>query len=862
MNESRWKRIEAVFGMGMDSPPEEWDAILASECGDDQDLREEVLQLLHQVDPSGDYLQGLAQRIGLPSTEIPPERLVGRMVGSYRLLNLLGRGGMGAVYLAEREEEGFKLRAAVKLVATGIMAKQARHRFLAERRILAGLQHPNIARLFDGGFTEDGTPYFVMEYVDGLPIDKHCDELRLGLDARIALVLRVCEAVQHAHQNLVVHRDLKPSNVLVTGSGDVKLLDFGIARAMEAEDGIDRTATMHPHPMTVAWASPEQVQGLPVSTATDVYGLGLLLYRLLTGSHPYEIPTGSLGAAERVICETDPLPPGRALEDDAPGAPDGTIPPRSMEERLEIARLRGTNLARLRRQLGGDLGRILLMALRKEPERRYQTVGELANDLRRYLEHLPVSARPDTPSYRLNRFVARHRTAVAAAGLVSLLAVALAGLGIRYALTTRAQAARIATEVETAEVVTDFLLEILTLADPGEGSGDTLTVRAALERGVAHHREHLTGRPELRAKVLEVMADAYLGLGMEIEATALLHEALALRPETGEMADTSISRTLLRLGNAYYQRGRFSEALSFNEQAFELLSRIGADSIIIARALGGMATDLSSLELPDSARVIGARALGVLERHAGETDMQTLWQAAAYARILRAAEETDSAEALYRGVLSRLDDTTEETSRLASMILNNLGYLLRSRGEFAEAASMYRAALDDYALWMAPTERVTTLVNLASAQDLQGDGAGAEATLRERLLFARESWPRGSWRVGGSAMALAGLMLRSERYADAEPFLREAVASFSEVLGPDHSWTADAESILGSTLGHLGRFSEGEPLLLHGFQNLLDGPGLDDRFTVDSVRRLVEFYEMQGRTSEAARYRAMIPPDS
>jgi tetratricopeptide (TPR) repeat protein len=362
--------------------------------------------------------------------------------------------------------------------------------------------------------------------------------------------------------------------------------------------------------------------------------------------------------------------------------------------------------------------------------------------------------------------------------------------------------------------------------------------------------------------MLEVMADAYLGLGMEIESTALLHEALALRPETGELADTSISRTLLRLGNAYYQRGRFSEALSFNEQAFELLSRIDADSVIIARALGGMATDLSSLELQDSARVIGARALGVLERHAGETDMQTLWQTAGYARILRAAEETDSAEALYRRVLSHLGNAGEENGRLASMILNNLGFLLRSRGEFAEAVSMYRAALDDYALWMAPTERVTTLVNLASAQDLQGDAAGAEATLRERLLFARESWPRGSWRVGGSAMALAGLMLRSERYADAEPFLREAVASFSEVLGPDHSWTADAESILGSALGHLGRFSEGEPLLLHGFQNLLDGPGLDDRFTVDSVRRLVEFYEMQGRTSEAERYRAMIPPDS
>ncbi|MCJ7628363.1 MAG: tetratricopeptide repeat protein, partial [Longimicrobiales bacterium] len=352
------------------------------------------------------------------------------------------------------------------------------------------------------------------------------------------------------------------------------------------------------------------------------------------------------------------------------------------------------------------------------------------------------------------------------------------------------------------------------------------------------------------------------GLGMEVEATALLLEALALRPETGEMADTILAGTLMSVATAYYARGRFTDALAFNEQALEVLTRVGADSMLIARALGAMGADLRSLELLDSARVLGGLTLGVMERHAGENDLRTLWQESAYAMTLRALEETDSAEALYRNLLSRIDTAGEEAGVITAVTLNNLGFLLRSKGEFAEAASLYRTALEGYALSMSAKERLTTLGNLASVQDMQGDAAGAEATLRERLLYAKDSWATGSWRIGQAAFGVASFFLRVERYAEAEPFLRETVSSYSETLGPDHRWTANAESILGSTLGHLGRFPEGEPLLLRGFQNLMAGPGPDDPSTVDSVRRLVEFFELQGRVAEADRYRAMIGSSS
>jgi len=859
MTDARWQRIEAIFTKALDLPEEEWESLLSVECGEDAQLREEVLHLLRQVHRSEDYLKDLAKRVGIPPGDTTPEGLVGRMVGSYRVVRLLGRGGMGAVYLGEREEGGFKLQAAVKLVATGALSESSRLRFLEERRILAALRHPNIARLFDGGFTEDGTPYFVMEYVEGRPIHEHCDRERLSVSKRVELSMQVLKAVQHAHQNLVIHRDLKPGNVLVTEDGQVKLLDFGIARVLDAAEGSFRTETVHPHPMTLAFASPEQVQGRPVSTATDVYGLGLLLYRLIAGRPPYEVPVGSQAMAERAICETDPLPLHRVLD----GSPVGGDSPEGVSAASmgpeEMARLRGTSIPRLRREMAGDLGRILHKALRKEPERRYQTVGELSDDLRRYLEGLPVSARPDTASYRLSRFVSRHRVGVIGVGVVSILALALMILGFRYTVTTRAQAARIAQEAATTQNVTDFLLEILSLADPGDGSGDTLTVRAALERGVAHHMDHLNDRPELRAMMLEVMAQAYLGLGMEIEATSLLQEALALRPETGELADTAVAGTLMRLAGAYQARGRFAEALSFHEQALEVLARVGADSVPIAFALGGAANALGRMELLDSARLLGGQALGVLRRHAGANDVRTLSQAVAYAMILRAAEEPDSAEALYRDLLSRLDVSGEGAGKIGAQALNNLGYLLRRKEAYAEAAALYRTSLEEYRLWMAPTERMTTLVNLASVQALQGDTAGAAATLQERLLYARESWPQGSWRVGEAAQALSRFYIRQERFAEAEAPLREAAASFSQTLGQGHAWTANAESILGAALGRLGRPTEAEPLLLRGFEALLAGPGADDPWTADAAGRLAEFLELQGRTDQAARYRAKIP---
>jgi len=783
--------------------------------------------------------------------------LIGRMVGPYRIERLLGRGGMGSVYLAERDDGDFRVRAAIKLVATGLLSPSARERFLAERQILAGLEHPNIARLFDGGITDDNTPFFVMEYVDGRPIDQYCDENGLNLRERIKLVLEVCAAVRHAHENLVIHRDLKPENVLVSTGGAVKLLDFGIARALDASGAGFHTMTAQPHPMTLAYASPEQVRGLPLTTASDVYGLGVLLYRLLTGRHPYMTPGASLADAERTICETAPTPPERALDRIPEEAPEGTRPLSSYLSPPDIASRRGTTVPRLRKELSGDLGLILLTALRKEPDRRYRGVAELSDDLLSYLDGLPVSARADTAAYRMRRFVGRHRAAVAAASVIGVLTLSLAILAAHYTLDTRAQAKRLAVEIETTEEISDFVLDLRRLADPGEGGGDTLTVRAALARGVDTQRGRLSARPELRARLLGTIAGAYTGLGLEDDAIPLLLEAVALRPETGTLADTVLGKTMVQLGLTYRVKGANADALRLFDEALGLYSRIGSDSVMVANVLAQMSMPLQRAGNADSARVVAARSLGVHRRVLGEAEPGTLRTATIYASTLWAVGELDSAIAVVRGVIEQGDALEDVPGEVMASALNNLGAYLRFKDDFAGAEESYRRALDEFGDWITLSDRQTVLVNLASTLNLQGDTAGALGVLSERLSLAHEWWPGGSWRVGAAADALGNAYMQFGDPASAEVPLREAIASYDSTIGPEHSWTAKTESILGEALGLLGRPEEAEPYLLRAHVNLSSGPRPNEAWARDAAGRLADFYERQGRQGEAMRYRAL-----
>jgi eukaryotic-like serine/threonine-protein kinase len=435
----RWQRLEELFGEGSELAPAERAAWLDALAPADRTLEAELRSLLQAHDRGGDFLaEAVAQaEQSLSATGNGFDvALDGLRVGAYRLLRLLGRGGMGTVYLAERADEAFRQQVAIKLVPWALATPEARHRFQAERQTLAGLEHPHIARLVDGGETADGLPYLVMEFVDGEPIDAYCGRHGLDVEQRLRLFREVCAAVAHAHRNLVVHRDLKPANILVTASGEVKLLDFGIAKLLpgaqlDAAFPLTRAGRLM---MTPLFASPEQLRGEPITTATDIYALGLLLFRLLTGQHPYRLANTTPVEVARAVCERPPTRPssavgiaaaGAAALAGGPGGLGGAGNAASSAGQPTLAGIPG-NLtpAALRRRLRGDLDNIVLMALRKEPDRRYASVDQLSEDVRRHLDQLPVRARADTMIYRSTKFARRHRAALLAA---ALLAAALVG---------------------------------------------------------------------------------------------------------------------------------------------------------------------------------------------------------------------------------------------------------------------------------------------------------------------------------------------------------------------------------------------------------------------------------------------------
>lgn len=461
MTPERWAHVRQLFDNALERPRGERDAYLASACAGDAALRQEVETLLASYDDSTKFLaepvarleQTLISKAVLDSgSSLFSDTMVyrgedaadyepGYRLGQFRLERRIGKGGMGAVYEATRCDEEYEQRVAVKLVRRGMDSHEILRRFRLERQMLAGLNHPNIARLIDGGSTPDGLPYLVMEYVEGTPIDKYCEQNRVSITDRLKLFRELCSAVHYSHQNLIVHRDIKPGNILVTAERRVKLLDFGIAKVLRTDSSADAAQTrIELRPMTLEYASPEQVRGEPITTATDVYSLGVLLYRLLTGKSPYQVEFRTFANVQHAIVEVEPKKPSAVvLSDEKMAIPQSTMKIEAAHPAAMKEETRAMSRKRLQRKLAGDLDTIVLKALRKEPERRYASVDQFSEDLRRYLDGLPVVARGDTFGYRVGKFVTRHALASV---LTLLLTLLLTGGAVWSLLTARRAVAR------------------------------------------------------------------------------------------------------------------------------------------------------------------------------------------------------------------------------------------------------------------------------------------------------------------------------------------------------------------------------------------------------------------------------------
>lgn len=814
MTSERWRTIERLFDEAAALHPKDRDAFLDEACADEAQARMEVERLLALNADAESFFGDLSEQLGVTEDDRavaipPPER-----IGPFRVEAEIGSGGMGRVYRASRADGAFEQRVAIKVLAPGVASHLA-DRFRQERQILARLRHPGIARLLSGGALNDGRPYLVMEHVQGEPVTAYADRKQLPIDERLLLFRDVCDAVAYAHRALVVHRDIKPSNVFVEEDDQelpqVKLLDFGIAKLIERDENGTRTVAEQ-RIMTPEYAAPEQVRGEAITTATDVYALGVLLYELLTGTRPYQ-NAASRFAAEQAILNDEAARPSTIL------AATNITPAATTASASDVAAARGTSVDRLQRRLAGDLDRIVMKALRKEPERRYGSAEALGRDIERHLKGLPVEARPDTLQYRAGSFVRRHRTGVLAGTLAVLALIAALGISLWQGVRAERAAAAAQREATTAETVTQFLIGLFRSPDPYVNmvpKADSLTARDLLDRGV-DQIEHLSDEPAVQARLYEAVALTYQGLGLYEPAADAAERSLTLRQDGYAAPPDEVASSLLTLGSI-----RMDEA---------------------------------NLE---TARQMYRQALALYERMPGERDSLRADVFNRLAQVAATYGEHEEAEELYRRSLALNEATYGRLSPQVAFVLHNLADEYRHLGRFSESIALFDSSIAIQRRLPGDQELNLGASLALRAYALRDFGRVEEArrSAEEALTLLRTRLPTTHPRTVQAHVAYASALVRLGRMDAATPLLQNALQIRLDRWGESHWRTAEAGLWLGVSLSQQGRYAEAEPLLLRGYQGLLALRGPDDRYVQEIRAALSNLYRSWGRLDKAQQFTA------
>ncbi len=872
---THWDRVEELFHSALDLADDARDALLATVAVGEPEIAAEVASLLGCAAP-GPIERAVAAGVALATEESAErdERAIPERIGPWLRRGEIGRGGLATVYLAEREEP-FRQSVAIKILRSNFSGGDVARRLALERQILARLEHPGIARLIDGGTLPDGRPYLVMERIEGVPIDLFAAREQQNLRARIELFLAACAAVQFAHQRLIVHRDLKPSNLLVTADGQPKLLDFGIAKLLESDaSAADAATEAGLRMLTPAFAAPEQILGLPPTTATDVYALGVLLFRLLSGRHPHSL-LGSGRALERRILDEEPDLASQALE----------RRPADLADPLWAA---PAAAARLARTLRGDLDGILAKALAKRPEDRYPSVEQLSDDLGRYLGGLPVRARRATFSYRAGRFARRHRTALVAAGLAAAGLLGGAGAALwqaREALAARGRAEQALDESERqrrrTERVTHFLIDLFESPDPARARGTQISARELLDRGAVTARRELAAEPALSAAMLDTMGQVYSKLGAFDLAEPLLVESVALstRALGSRSPETAASRA--RLGQLLVHRGRYAEAERVLRSALAAQEQAQAGEAVLGQTLSDLGMALYNQQRLKDAEGALKRSLALRRRGLGANHPETIETLNNLAAVWLAEGDFPRAEQAMREALARHREKLGPDHPSVATNLNNLGALLAQGGRLdeAEAATAEALAIRKKVLGPDHPQVAETLANLgwirlergaldgartafsearlrtiaelgadhpnvarieANLGDVEraaGSTAAAERHYRAALAIRRKALPANDPRLAYPLLRLGEIALERGNAARAEPLLTEASA-LQVATYPPVSWqVAEARSLLGRARLGLGRRDGAE--ILDGVLPILRTTlGADHRLTRAAERTL------------------------
>lgn len=801
MNVERWRRIDDLLSKALELPSQDRASFIERACDGDSDLHSEVTSLLAHEAPSLDFIETPVFSLAAEFlATAPPDRWTNRLLGSYRIVRQIGHGGMGMVFLAERQGAEFRQAVALKVVRSSLADNELMRRFKREQQILASLTHSNIALLLDGGVSEDGEPYLAMEYVEGIRIDEYCNQNNLSIDERLKLFLEVCRGVAYAHQHLVVHRDLKPSNILVTREGLPKLLDFGIAKLLDEEEITDITKTTL-RAFTLEYASPEQLRGQSVTTTADVYSLGVILYELLTGSRPYKFSSGS---AEEIA---------RFLE----SAPSRV----TARDHLKRSTTRTT---------ASELDNIAFKALMREPSDRYSSVDQFALDIERYLAGLPVLARPNTLAYRTSKFIQRNRIAVSAAALILL--TLIAGLGVSFYQYRRARREQI-----KVEAVNGYLQKLLLSNYPGAKGSDVNAILDVAAREL--EQEALSSEPEVKAQLESILGRTYLMQGRYDQAEKFLRRAhtsltalygkdsLESLQALQQLAQLSVAQadydgaqkiyrrivplfrdagrqqkvSPLTLQAAYHDFGVLRRAQGDSKEAESLLREAFALRSSIPPELQGptrQTQTVLALTLLDQGKLAEAKSLALQlvtefrQLGRGETPemcaaLTILGSVLLEQNELEAAETSlREAELLYRNLFSPNFTATYDNLRLQAQVRYQQGHL-------RDASVLIDTVLDNYRKNSNPR-----YINYATALTIKGmilnkggQAGEAEKILREAVALREANLPPEHFMTALTKGALGECLMSQKKYAEAEPFLKQ---SYDSLLRSQPAGTARVQS--------------------------------------------------------------------
>src|SRR2546426_2503229 len=870
MDAARWERIQTLFHEVADLPGPAQRAFLEAECREDPTLMAEVLGLLEEDARGASLLdRDVADVAGQVFEQGIPPALLDQSFGPYRMKRLLGQGGMGVVYLAEREDLGSV--AAIKILRDAWLSPDRRERFASEQRTLAQLNHPAIARLYDADTLPDGTPWFVMEYVEGVPLTTFCEEHASSVTERLRLFRAVCEAVEHAHRHLIVHRDLKPSNILVKPDGSVKLLDFGIAKQLDSLEGpVDRTRTGL-RLMTPAYAAPEQILGDPVGIHTDIYTLGVVLYELLTGRLPFDLSNRTPGEAETAIIK------------------QGRERPSAAAKKKSISK-----------RAWADLDVLCLTAMHIEPQRRYRTVEALIRDIDHYLAGEPLEARPDTFGYRLGKYVRRNWRPVLVAAASFLTVVSLVAF-----YTVRLATARNAALAEAARTqrIQRFMLNLFQGGDEAVGPADSLRVVTLLDRGM-QEAQSLDGDPAVQAELRETLGSIYQKLGKLERADSLLGAALDQRRSLFGPDNAEVARSLVALGRLRVDQAQDEEAERLAREGLEMSKRqlrpndpaIASATLALGQILEDRGRYAEAIEVLEEA-VRLRRAAGAPPTPELASSLRELANTHYYAGHLAVADSLD------RLVLAMTRRLNGERHPLVAEDLINLGAVQPEWGHYQEAERYYRQALDITQAFYGPNHYKTAagLTVLGRALRFEPQGNAEAARLFEQALVIRERvfgkvHPQVAStlnEMGGVALArnrfaeaevlarrvlaiyrtvyggkhaftgvgvsnLASVYVAQQQYARAEPLYREAIEIFTESQGAEHLNTGIARIKLGRTLLRQRRYADAVRETLAGYEILAKRTDRGVSWLVDARKDLVVAYDSLGQPEKAAKFRTEL----